>query len=196
MSLSVIVSDGFMQIISANNRVLRFPDPREFHQWGSNQVTLDGKQIPSARIWDYLAKCKQKEEQFSYDKLMNEAERAEIYSQLDTGMIVYTLFPKKDDRLISGNVYARKEKQRIRYLANKFLVVIGKFEEPVTPEVIKEMNAACAGIKYYPVGCVDDRIYYTKDPEAVFNTLDTKDVTKIGVFLKRPSSSSFVLNLS
>lgn len=178
-------------LISKDNNILSLPRG----EWGSPDVTFNGNQIPSAKIWKLIASYMVENAEPDLENLFNEAKIANIFRQLEIGMIVWTLNPKKTDMSIQDNVYVRKEKQRIRYLANKFEVKIAKIEGSFDPDTILEVHKACLTVGLHPVGCVDERLYYCRSPEKVFRAFGSSDWLRIGVFLKRPSSSSFSLSI-
>ena len=178
-------------VVSQNGDVLSLPHG----EWGHPDVLFKGNRIPSARIWALIAESLMRGEAPSAEDILHEAKRSEVFRQLETGLIIWTLNPEKQDVHVQGNVYIRKEKQRIRYLADKFKVKIAKVSGDFTPEVVRELNTVCLTLGMHPVGCVDGRIYYSRDPEAVFKAFGTRQWVRVGIFCKRPSSSSFVLDI-
>lgn len=184
---AITVTDPF------ENISLVLPSPKKY--WGSSDVKMNGNKIPSARLWSYMSNVYTKEQEFKYETLMEEAKRAEIFRLLDKGMIVWTLNPTKSDQKISENLYARLEKQRARTLVDKFKINIVKCEIRLNEDILKEILEGCASIQLYPCGMVDERIYVTKDPEAVFEAFGSRDWQRIAVYCKRPSASGFQLDL-
>lgn len=190
MKPSVEVENG-RTIISKDGAVLSLPRG----EWGHPDVTLNGNQIPSSRIWALIANYLMEEQAPDPEEILQEAKRVEIFRQLETGLIIWTLNPGKKDVKLHGDVYIRKEKQRVRYLADKYGVKIAKVEGDFTPDAVRELHEACLTLGLHPVGCVDERIYYTRDPEAVFKAFGSRDVTRLAVYFKRPSSSGFTLDI-
>ena len=160
------------------------------------KATCNGFEIPSARIWDILAYFMSKEVKAPREVIMEEAKRSEIYRLAMQGMIVWTQSPGEFDKCIKGNVYARPERQRVRPLVDKFGIKIAKIIDADEADVLEELFDACASLGLYPVGAVDGRYFFAKDPEAVFKAFGTRAWLKIGVFLKRPGSSSVAIDLS
>lgn len=182
---------GNRTVISHNGDTLSFL--RE--HWGHPDVIFNDNQIPSAKIWRLIAKYMMEEVQIDLEELLHEARIANIFRQLEIGLLIWTLNPEKKDAHVKGNVYIRKERQRIRHLTDKFQIKIAKIDGDFTPEVVKELHEVCLTLGLHPVGCVDERIYYARSPEKVFRAFGSNDFTRIAVYCKRPSSSSFPLAL-
>jgi hypothetical protein len=157
--------------------------------YGSVNVLYNGNRIPSARLWAiagaFLARGKQPSQKLLFD----EAKRANIYRLIDSGQIVYTLDPRPTDKAIGENVYARKERQRVRFLVDHFRIKLGKIEGKLDKTSITEICKCCANIGLFPIAYQGNRIFFTADPGALYAALGTTDSIRIAVYLKRPSSS-------
>jgi len=158
--------------------------------FGSNDVTYGGHQIPCANIWDLIGAHMARSTVVPTDELLQVAEDAETFRWENNKMLVHTMTPRKTDHVVGGNVYWRQEKQRVRPLVDMFQVVIAKIESELSPTVVSELHEVCGHKNLYPVGMVNDKIYYAPDPERVFQAFGSRDWVRIGVFLKRPGSSS------
>lgn len=163
--------------------------------WGNQNLRLDGKRIPSGRIWALIAKHTAAGEKTPRPLLMAEAKRSGLYIQHNHDMLVYTVEPQIGDRGISGNVFMRRETQRVRPLLERFGIVVAKIEPPLDATSVNQMHEAAETIDLYPVAAGDNRIMYAPDPQAVFDAFGSKDWVRIYVYLKRPGSSSTPLNI-
>jgi len=181
--------DGIMHL-SDNNVTVSIP------QIFGSKAICNGFEIPSAKLWDIIAFFMSKGVKTPRDILIDEAKRSEIYRLAKRGIIVWTTKPEESDVHIKGNVYARRENQRIRPLVDRFNIQIAKIIDGEEAEVLEELFDACATIGFYPVGAVDKRYFFSKDPEQVFKAFGTRSWLKIGVFLKRPGSSYVSIDLT
>lgn len=164
--------------------------------WGHPDVTYNGARIPSSRIWGMLGAALKDGRKASRSALMDEAARAEVYRLVDAGIIIWTLSPLPADKGLSGNVYVRRDRQRIRPLVDMFKIRIAKCEGPMTPDIVKEILDVCADIGLFPVGFADDRLYFSQDPEKVFSAFGSRDFTRIAIYCRRPGASAVTVRLS
>lgn len=186
------IKDGYLVITStACGSKLSLP----MVAWGHPGVLFNGNHIPSAKLWGIIASHAIEGKTTPRPDLIREAKRAEIYRQLKHGMYVWTINPKPEDRLVEDSMYVREDKQRIRPLIDRFDITICKIEDEITPSVIQTITSFFAQQSLFPVGMVDERIYLSKDPEAVFEAFGSRDWLRIGVFFKRPGSSSVPLTI-
>lgn len=183
-------------IVLQNDKGITLELPR--NAWGSPDVRVNGNQVPSAKIWGLIGSCRAEGKKVPRSTLMEEARKAEIYRQLDTHMLVWTRTPHESDEPVdaSKNVYMRKEKQRIRPLVHDLDIKIAKIDVQPTPGMVKDLHDVCATIGLYPVGAGDDRVLYSKNPQAVFDAFGSKDFVRIMVYCRRPGSSSVSLDLT
>lgn len=158
-------------------------------------VLCNGKPVPSARVWELIGFFLSHNKQTPREHIIAEVKRSEIYRQEITGLIVWTKSPQAKDVQIAGNVYARPERQRIRVLTEQFNIKIAKIDGPVTEEVLEEIFDVCESLGLYPCASVDDRYFFTKDPEAVFEAFGTRDWQRLAVYFKRPSASCVTIKL-
>lgn len=185
------VKDGYLVITSPCGAALSLPTA----VWGHPGVLLNGNNIPSAKLWAIIAGYAIAEKVTPRQELIAEAKRAEIYRQTTRTMHVWTLTPKPDDTNLDGFMYIRKDKQRIRPLVDRFNITICKVEDEITPQVIQEITEYFSQQSLFPVGMVDERIYFAENPEVVFEAFGSRDWLRIGVFFKRPGSSSVPLTI-
>jgi hypothetical protein len=158
--------------------------------FGSSNVQLNGNHIPSAKIWGVLQQAMAHEEKVDKEYLLSVAKESETFRWVMTTMLVYTFEPKKDDRHVAGFVYQRHERQRVRPLSDKFDIVIAKTDYELNPETVKALHEAASSLGLYPVGMNDGRVYYSPDPDSVFDAFGTSDWVRVAVMLKRPGGSS------
>lgn len=158
--------------------------------WGHPDVIYNGNKIPASRIWAMLGNALKEGKRASKTALMAEAARAEVYRLADAGVIIWTLSPLPTDRLLSGKVYVRSDKHRIRPLVNMFKIRIAKCEGRLSPDIVKEILEACAEYDLHPVGFADDRLYFAEDPDKVFQAFGSRDFTRIAIYCRRPGASA------
>ena len=175
-----------------NGDVLQLPS---FQQWGSSDVTLNGNKIPAAKIWQLVAAFLAHGKKVPEKLLIEEAKKAEIYRLIGSGKIVWTLNPEEDDKQLSGNVYSRKSKERVRYLVDKFNLIMGKIDGNVNKESITEMCNYCATLGLHLIAYQEDKMYFSQDPEAFYEAMGSSDPIRLAVFCKRPSASFISVNL-
>jgi len=180
----------FMINIAVHEDSLTIPN-----EFGSPDVHLNGNHIPSARVWGVLQNAMAHETTVDKEYLLSVAKESETFRWYMTTMLVYTHEPKKDDRHVIGSVYERHERQRIRPLTDKFDVTIAKSDYELNPEIAKSLHEAAASLGLGPVGMNDGRIYYSTNPQAVFDAFGTSDWVRVAVYLKRPGGSSTKVNL-
>jgi hypothetical protein len=160
--------------------------------FGHTNVKLNGNKIPSAKIWDFVARYLARGDRVPQDQLLTVAMESEMFRWEPTTMLVYTLKPWPDDRPTdTTNIYWRTDRQRVRPLVDEFDVRIARIYDTGSLEVaVRTLHEFAAKRGWYPVGMNDNRVYYTSDPQSVFDAFGTKDWVRIGVYLKRPGGSS------
>jgi len=185
------MSDQRLELVE-NGQILQIPVTK----WGHPDVTYNGNRIPSARLWGMLANSLKKGEKASKKALMDEAARAEVYRLVDAGVIIWTTAPLPGDKGLDGNVYVRKDRQRVRPLFNKFNIRVAKSEGPMSPDVVKEILDVCTDIGLFPVGFADERLYFSQNPEEVFHAFGSRDFTRIAIYCRRPGASATTVEFS
>jgi hypothetical protein len=173
-----------IKVQGPNNKELLIPD-----QNFGGPISYDSHHIPSAKIWDLIGTYMAREQQVPTAELIATAEEAEIFRWDQHRMLVHTPTPRKTDALLSGSVYWRQERQRVRPLIERFKVVIARIESELSPTVVQELHSVCGQHGLWPVGMNDGRIYYTAEPDRVFEEFGSKDWVRIAVMLKRPGGS-------
>ena len=177
--------------ITHNQEQLQIP---HLKYWGSSEVFYNGNKIPSARLWELAGAFLAHSKQVPRHLLFEEARRANIYRLIDSGQIIWTTAPRDGDKHLSGNIYARKEKQRVRFLVKLFDIRLGKVEGKPNRENITELCEFCETIGLYPIAAQENKIYFCEHPEDVKRMFNTDDILRLAVFLKRPSASCIEVN--
>lgn len=162
--------------------------------WGK-PVIFNGNQIPSARFWDLVGAFLSVGKEPPSKLLFAEARRADIYRLIDSGQIIWTSNPRLSDKLLGGNVYARLDKQRVRFLLPRLGVKLAKIEDKPNKQNITELCNECAKLGLYPVANQEHKFYFAAEPEKVFEYMQSTDHVRLAVYLKRPSSSCMVIRL-
>lgn len=183
------------------NNNLEISDGRDtliipLQSWGHPAIIFGGNRIPASRIWNLIGESMKKGEKTDRNLLLEEARRSEIFRQVDSAIIIHTYNPIATDAGIMGNVYARKERQRVRVLVDRFNIKIAKADGELTPEVLAELLEACETLGLFPCGMADDQLYICKDPETVFSAFGSRSWQRIQIFARRPSASSVPLDLN
>lgn len=162
--------------------------------WGK-PVIFNGNQIPSARFWELVGAFLSVGKEAPNRLLFAEARRADIYRLIDSGQIIWTEKPRTTDKHLGGNVYARLDKQRVRFLLPRLGVKLAKIEDKPTKQNITELCNECAKLGLYPVANQEHKFYFAAEPEKVFEYMQSTDHVRLAVYLKRPSSSRTVIRI-
>jgi len=179
-------------VIELNGDVLQLPS---FQNWGSSDVTLNGKSIPSAKIWELIAAFLAHNKKVPDAIVIDEAKKAEIYRLISSGKITWTLTPEEGDKHLSGHIYSRKSKERVRCLVDHFNIRMGKIDGAPDKQNITEMCEYCATIGLYLVAYQEDKMYFAENPQQIYDAVGSDSPIRLSVFLKRPSASFIEIKL-
>jgi hypothetical protein len=178
--------------------------PRTFDKLGVGQCTLDGMSIPAHRLWDLVLEAISSNTPIDQEKLFEEGLRAEIYRLAEGHEMVYStiktpgLVPILDPK---GNpyrdVWVQKTMLRVRPIAaalNIELAVIRGEVDIVSVRQLLRVAEERYGLQ--PVAAVDKRVFFHTDPESIFEKFGTRDWRRLGVYFKRPGTSSVRLDFT
>lgn len=177
-----------------DGNVLEIPN---LNDWGSSNVTYNGNVIPAARLWELIGAFLVHGKKVPKELLFEEAKRADIYRLFDAGQIIWTEAPRENDIPVSQerNVYARRDKQRVRVFLQEFGIKIAKIEAQPNKNNILQLAEVCAENGLYPVAAQEQKIYFAPDPQLVYAAFGSNDHLRLAVYIKRPSSSSLKIHL-
>lgn len=160
-------------------------------------IYLNGDLLPSGKLWSMLVDAGIKGEKLPRKEIMEEALRAQIYIQRIESSLLLTPVAPKGSQHVHGDVYLISNHQRQRPLVERFNLTIGKIKaQGINGPMVQQLLDAAELLGLQPVGGQDNKYYFSKNPEEVFDALGTRDWVRIGVFLKRAGSSSVQLDLT
>jgi hypothetical protein len=196
MKLEETMQDGFM-ILTDGKRTLEL----DLSSWGNANVYIDGMQIPSSRIWELVLDALESKKRVDRPTLFAEAERASMYAQATTHMLLWTLNPNstRDERL-RGNVYWHRDMTRMRPLMEKLDLVAGKLSPSAaaTAKNLEELFDVAAEHGLYPVGGADNKYYFSKNPDDVYRRLQCKPSAWMNIIklARRPGQHGYKVDLT
>jgi hypothetical protein len=195
------MSNNDVLTIEKNGRILSIP--RTFDRIGIGACTLDGMPIPASRLWDIVLEAIAADAPVDTDRLFEEGLRAEIYRLEEGYELIYSSEKMPGLKPVVSaagepypNVWTQRTMLRVRPLARQLGVELAAIRGDVDVVSVRDtLRAAREAFGLHPVAAVDKRLFLHADPESIFARFGTRDWRRLGVYFKRPGTSSVRLNL-